>query len=194
MGKDFVSECGFLTGQLIIAMPAMSDPRFTRSVIYICAHSENGAIGLIINKLIESLSFSKICKQLKLDRKGMKVGYSGGIYFGGPVEIERGFILHSNDYSLESSTVINEQITMTASTQILQALANGEGPKKSIIALGYAGWGPGQLDAELRANAWLSIDSDQELIFSIKIADKWDKALEKIGVTPSLLSSDYGRA
>ena len=83
---------------------------------------------------------------------------------------------------------------MTASTQILQALANGEGPKKSIIALGYAGWGPGQLDAELRANAWLSIDSDQELIFSNKIADKWDKALEKIGVTPSLLSSDYGRA
>jgi putative transcriptional regulator len=194
MEKGFESEGGFLTGKLIIAMPAMSDPRFKRSVICICAHSENGAIGLIINKLVESLSFSKISKQLKLNRNGMNVGYSGGIYFGGPVETGRGFILHSADYSIKGSTVINEQITMTASTQILQALADGEGPKKSIIALGYAGWGPGQLDAELQANAWLSIDSDQELIFSNKIADKWDKAFEKIGVTPALLSSDYGRA
>ena len=194
MEKGFESEGGFLTGKLIIAMPAMSDPRFKRSVICICAHSENGAIGLIINKLVESLSFSKISKQLKLNRNDMKVGYSGSIYFGGPVETGRGFILHSTDYSIKGSTVINEQITMTASTQILQALADGEGPKKSIIALGYAGWGPGQLDAELQANAWISIDADQELIFANKIADKWDKAFEKIGVTPALLSSDYGRA
>ena len=184
----------FLAGKLIIAMPTMSDPRFKRSVVCICAHNEDGAIGIIINKTIESLSFSKIIKQLKLKKNMIKNDYKNHIYFGGPVETERGFILHSADYSSENSTSINSEISMTASTEILQALIDGKGPNKSIVALGYAGWGPGQLDAEIQSNAWLSVESDLELVFSAKTAEKWDMALEKIGVNPALLSTEAGRA
>ena len=184
----------FLAGKLIIAMPTMSDPRFKRSVVCICAHNEDGAIGIIINKIIESLSFSKIIKQLKLNKNMTKNDYKNHIYFGGPVETERGFILHSADYSSENSTSINSEISMTASTEILQALIDGNGPNKSIVALGYAGWGPGQLDTEIQSNAWLSVESDLELVFSAKTAEKWDMALEKIGVNPALLSTEAGRA
>ena len=190
----FNMESPFLSGKLIVAMPTMSDPRFKRSVIYVCAHNEDGAIGIIINKIIESLSFSKIIRQLKLKKNKVKKCYTEKIYFGGPVETERGFILHSADYSSENSTSINTEISMTASTEILQALIDGNGPNKSIVALGYAGWGPGQLDTEIRSNAWLSVQSDPELIFSDKTADKWDMALEKIGVNPALLSTEAGRA
>ena len=184
----------FLAGKLIIAMPTMSDPRFKRSVVCICAHNEDGAIGIIINKIIESLSFSKIIKQLRLKKNKVKRDYSEPIYFGGPVETERGFILHTADYFSENSTPINTQISMTASTEILQALIDGNGPNKSIVALGYAGWGPGQLDTEIQSNAWLSVESDLELVFSAKTAEKWDMALEKIGVNPALLSTEAGRA
>ena len=184
----------FLAGKLIIAMPTMSDPRFKRSVVCICAHNEDGAIGIIINKIIESLSFSKIIKQLKLKKNMTRNDYKDHIYFGGPVETERGFILHSADYSSENSTSINSEISMTASTEILQALIDGNGPNKSIVALGYAGWGPGQLDTEIQSNAWLSVESDLELVFSAKTAEKWDMALEKIGVNPALLSTEAGRA
>jgi putative transcriptional regulator len=184
----------FLAGKLIIAMPTMSDPRFKRSVVCICAHNEDGAIGIIINKIIESLSFSKIINQLKLKKNMTKNGHKNHIYFGGPVETERGFILHSADYSSENSTSINSEISMTASTEILQALIDGNGPNKSIVALGYAGWGPGQLDTEIQSNAWLSVESDLELVFSAKTAEKWDMALEKIGVNPALLSTEAGRA
>ena len=184
----------FLAGKLIIAMPTMSDPRFKRSVVCICAHNEDGAIGIIINKIIESLSFSKIIKQLKLNKNMTKNDYKNHIYFGGPVETERGFILHSADYFSENSTSINSEISMTASTEILQALIDGNGPNKSIVALGYAGWGPGQLDTEIQSNAWLSVESDLELVFSAKTAEKWDMALEKIGVNPALLSTEAGRA
>ena len=184
----------FLAGKLIIAMPTMSDPRFKRSVVCICAHNEDGAIGIIINKIIESLSFSKIIKQLKLKKNMTKNDYKNHIYFRGPVETERGFILHSADYSSENSTSINSEISMTASTEILQALIDGNGPNKSIVALGYAGWGPGQLDTEIQSNAWLSVESDLELVFSAKTAEKWDMALEKIGVNPALLSTEAGRA
>ena len=175
-------------------MPTMSDPRFKRSVVCICAHNEDGAIGIINNKIIESLSFAKIIKQLKLKKNKVKSDYSEPIYFGGPVETERGFILHTADYFSENSTSINTEISMTASTEILQALIDGNGPNKSIIALGYAGWGPGQLDTEIQSNAWLSVQSDPELIFSDKTSDKWDMALEKIGVDPALLSTEFGRA
>jgi len=187
-------ESPFLSGKLIIAMPTMSDPRFKRSVVCICAHNEDGAIGIIINKIIESLSFAKIIKQLRLKKNKVKSDYSEPIYFGGPVETERGFILHTADYFSENSTSINTQISMTASTEILQALIDGNGPNKSIIALGYAGWGPGQLDTEIQSNAWLSVQSDPELIFSDKTSEKWDMALEKIGVDPALLSTESGRA
>ena len=187
-------ENPFLAGKLIIAMPTMADPRFKRSVVCICAHNEDGAIGIIINKIIESLSFSKIIKQLKLKKNMTKNDHKNHIYFGGPVETERGFILHSADYSSENSTFINSEISMTASTEILQALIDGNGPDKSIVALGYAGWGPGQLDTEIQSNAWLSVESDLELVFSAKTAEKWDMALEKIGVNPALLSTESGRA
>ena len=124
----------------------------------------------------------------------MERNYSGSIYFGGPVETERGFILHSADYETEYSTIISEKISMTASTEILQALADGRGPSKSIVALGYAGWGPSQLDTEILSNAWLTVDADLDLVFSDKIDEKWDGALAKIGVNSALLSTEYGRA
>ena len=194
MKQNRTVEKGFLKGKLIIAMPTMSDPRFTHSVICVCAHNEDGAIGIIINKVIDSLSFIDLIPKLNGDKICAERNYSGSIYFGGPVETERGFILHSADYETEYSTIISEKISMTASTEILQALADGRGPSKSIVALGYAGWGPGQLDTEILSNAWLSVDADLDLVFSDKIDEKWDGALAKIGVNSALLSTEYGRA
>ena len=187
-----MSESPYLTGQLLLAMPSMLDTRFSKTVIYMCAHNEEGAMGLVVNRELESLTFPDLLNQLGIEpliaRPQIK------IHFGGPVDSGRGFVLHTADYTQEATVPVDEAVALTTTMDILQAIAEGDGPDQCLLALGYAGWGPGQLDAELRANAWLSIDSDQELIFSNKIADKWDKALEKIGVNPSLLSSDYGRA
>ena len=194
MKQNRTVEKGFLKGKLIVAMPTMSDPRFTHSVICVCAHNEDGAIGIIINKVIDSLSFIDMIHQFNVDKICGERTYSGSIYFGGPVETERGFILHSADYETKYSTIISEKISMTASTEILQALADGRGPSKSIVALGYAGWGPSQLDTEILSNAWLTVDADLDLVFSDKIDEKWDGALAKIGVNSALLSTEYGRA
>ena len=194
MKQNRTVEKGFLKGKLIIAMPTMSDPRFMHSVICVCAHNEDGAIGIIINKTIDSLSFIDMISKFNVDKICVERNYSGSIYFGGPVETERGFILHSADYETEYSTIISEKISMTASTEILQALADGRGPSKSIVALGYAGWGPSQLDTEILSNAWLTVDADLDLVFSDKIDEKWDGALAKIGVNSALLSTEYGRA
>src|SRR3954467_5056393 len=144
-----------LTGQLLIAMPQMLDPRFVRSVVYICAHSENeGAMGLVVNKLFEALTMDELFTHLKLDPGPL--GRSRPVCFGGPVEPGRGFVLHTTDYREEATLVVADGIAVTAALDIVRAIGKGVGPRKNLLALGYAGWAPGQLDAEMQANGWLS--------------------------------------
>ena len=175
-------------------MPAMGDPRFARSVVYICAHNAEGALGLIINRKMKSPSFSEILEQLEIANVAGVQNKIKDVYFGGPVETGRGFILHSTEYSSADTLVVDNEIGMTASLEIIKELAAGTGPSNSLVALGYSGWGPGQLDKEIQENAWLSADPDLDLIFNESVEIKWDKALEKVGVNAALLSTESGRA
>ncbi|MRG71186.1 YqgE/AlgH family protein [Alphaproteobacteria bacterium HT1-32] len=190
--KDAVAEPGYLPGQLLIAMPSMSDPRFERAVIYLCAHSSEGAMGLVVNKLIDSLTFPELLEQL--DIKPEKQAGDIRVHFGGPVESGRGFVLHSDEYLQDSSMVIDEGVALTATLDVLRDVADGSGPRQSIMALGYAGWGPGQLDAEIIHNGWLHAPADTDLLFSRDIEKKWDRAIHKIGVDPFMLTTDAGHA
>lgn len=185
---------GYLTGQLLIAMPTMQDPRFTRTVIYVCAHNSEGAMGLVLNRLIGSISFRDLVEQLELDDGPLAEAGLPSIHFGGPVETGRGFVLHSTDYLTPDSMQLSDELALTATIDILRDIAHGEGPDRHLLALGYAGWGPGQLDGEIQENAWLSVDSDPEILFGDDLDDKWDQALAKIGISPSLLSTEAGRA
>tara|TARA_R110002110_G_scaffold88584_7_gene230831 strand:+ start:3519 stop:4094 length:576 start_codon:yes stop_codon:yes gene_type:complete len=190
--KDAVAEPGYLPGQLLIAMPSMSDPRFERAVIYLCAHSSEGAMGLVVNKLIDSLTFPELLEQL--DIKPEKQADDIRVHFGGPVESGRGFVLHSDEYLQDSSMVIDEGVALTATLDVLRDVADGSGPRQSIMALGYAGWGPGQLDAEIIHNGWLHAPADTDLLFSREVEKKWDRAIHKIGVDPFMLTTDAGHA
>lgn len=181
-----------LKGQLLIAMPTMSDERFARTVIYMCAHSPAGAMGLVVNRLIDSISFPALLKQLEIDLPAPTRDIR--IHFGGPVESGRGFVLHSADYDGDSTLKIDGDIGLTASIGVLRDIATGTGPTRSLFALGYAGWGPGQLDGEIQANAWLHVSADPELLFNADLEQKWDLAVRKIGFDVSLLSSQAGRA
>ncbi len=186
------SKSGYLDGHMLVAMPQMSDPRFARSVIYLCAHSSDGAMGLVVNKLIDSITFPDLLHQLNIDE-----GFAGGqirIHFGGPVESGRGFVLHSDDYVQDSTHVVNEGIALTATIDVLRAIANDERPRRSLLALGYAGWAPGQLDAEIRANGWLHVDPDDDLIFGGDVDKKWEQAINKLGIDLSVFSGIAGRA
>lgn len=184
----------YLTGQLLLAMPSMRDPRFARTVIYMCAHSAEGAIGLVINRLIGSLSFADLLRQLEIDFDPEATFQPPSVHFGGPVETERGFVLHSVDYLQDESMPINDMVAMTATVDIVRDIADGIGPSDRILALGYAGWGPGQLDGEIQENAWLSVAADRTLVFDDDIDGKWDRAMAKIGVDTALLSTEAGRA
>ena len=188
------SRAGYLTGQLLIAMPAMRDPRFTRTVIYVCAHNEEGAMGIVVNRLIGSISFQDLMEQLELDTDRIPEARMPSIHFGGPVETGRGFVLHTTDYLVPDSMQLSESLALTATVDILRDISEGAGPDRRLLALGYAGWGPGQLDDELQDNAWLSVDSDPEILFDKVLDDKWDRALAKIGISPSLLSTEAGHA
>ena len=181
-----------LTGQLLVAMPQMSDPRFERSVVYLCAHSDEGAMGLVINRLIDSLSFGSLLEQLGIDGDGRSTELP--IHFGGPVESSRGFVLHSADYVQDSTLLIDQDIALTATIDVLRAIAGGSGPRRRVLALGYAGWAPGQLDAEIQANGWLLVPADPDLVFGADNEQKWDRALRKLGIDLSLLSSEAGHA
>ncbi|MEE2997933.1 MAG: YqgE/AlgH family protein [Pseudomonadota bacterium] len=185
-------EDGYLTGQLLVAMPQMLDERFIKTVIYICTHTEDGAMGLVVNKVLEDIDFPNLLDQL--DLRTSTGGDDIQVHFGGPVESGRGFVLHSADYQQDATMVIDEQIALTATTDILRDIADGEGPKSSLLALGYAGWGPGQLDSEIQANGWLSVDSDQNLVFGKDPNKTWHVALAKIGIDASMLSGDAGHA
>jgi putative transcriptional regulator len=184
----------YLTGQLLLAMPAMRDPRFARSVIYMCAHGEDGAIGLVLNRLIGALPCSDLLEQLGIVYDPASSIKLPSVHFGGPVETERGFVLHSSDYLRDDSMPINESMALTATVDIVRDIAEGTGPRDVVLALGYAGWGPGQLDGEIQENAWLSVAPDRMLVFDEDIDGKWDRAMAKIGVNSALLSTEAGRA
>jgi len=181
-----------LSGQLLVAMPQMSDPRFARTVVYLCAHSSDGAMGLVVNRLIDSLTFSSLLSQLGVEADGEPADMP--VHFGGPVESSRGFVLHSSDYLQDSTLVIDDEIALTATVDVLKAIARGSGPRHRVLALGYAGWAPGQLDAEIQANGWLLVPPDLDLVFGGENDAKWQRAIAKIGIDLSLLSSEAGHA
>jgi putative transcriptional regulator len=190
----------FLKGQLLVAMPLMTDRRFTRSVIYMCAHSDDGAMGLIINHRADHINFPDLLERLGITTGAAEDGISADIlerqvHVGGPVETGRGFVLHSSDYhSSESTLPIDHEVSLTASIEILKAIASGEGPTHALLALGYAGWSAGQLESEIQANGWLHCPPDVNLLFDSDIDGKYTRALAKIGVDPSHLVSDTGHA
>lgn len=182
-----------LDGKLLIAMPGMGDPRFEKAVILMCAHSDEGAMGLIVNKPTTDLSFASLLEQLSIPRA--PAGRDIRVHFGGPVERGRGFVLHSSDYAGGPATMqIGGRFGMTATLDILEALAQGGGPSQALLALGYAGWGPGQLESEIRANGWLVADAQGSLVFSRDDAGKWAGALKGLGIDPLTLSAAAGRA
>lgn len=181
-----------LVGQLLVAMPGMSDPRFARTVIYMCAHSAEGAMGLVVNRALEQISLAELLQQLEIDATA--VDDKVAVNFGGPVETGRGFVLHSPDYMREGTLVVTEGVSLTATVDILKAIASGSGPRRHLLALGYAGWGPGQLDSEILANGWLHVDADEELVFGAALDQKWGRAMAKLGINPMLLSDAAGHA
>ena len=182
----------YLSGQLLIAMPGMKDPRFAKTVIYMCAHSADGAMGLVINKVLDSLSFPDLLEQLGLDGSGD--GERIDVHFGGPVESGRGFVLHTSDYAQEATLVVDGEVGLTATVDILKAIAEGSGPKRCFLALGYSGWRPGQLDQEIMRNGWLSVTPDVDLVFGPDLDSKWEKSMDKIGIDPRMLSDTAGHA
>jgi putative transcriptional regulator len=189
----------YLDGQLLIAMPGMSDPRFDRSVIYMCAHSEQGAMGIIINKTTPMMSFGELLSQLDLKGEDALAPpdelMQMPVLFGGPVEQGRGFVLHTSDYfTADSSLPVAENIALTATVDILRAMAKGEGPQRAVLALGYAGWAPGQLENEIQHNGWLTCQADEELVFGLDFDDRYTAALRKLKIDPAMLSSDSGHA
>ena len=182
----------WLTGQLLIAMPLMQDPRFARAVIYMCSHGPNGAMGLILNRLYTETNFKMLIQQLNIKMPAEVPDLP--IHFGGPVEIGRGFVLHSSDYLREGTTRIDETISLSASVEILQSITNGTGPERVMMALGYTGWGAGQLDIEMKANSWLTAAADDSILFDRDLETKWERSLAKIGVSAMMLSGDAGHA
>jgi putative transcriptional regulator len=183
-----------LAGKLLIAMPGMGDPRFDRSVILICAHSDDGAMGLIVNKAIPDVSFTGLLDQLNIPRA--PEGRDIRVHFGGPVERGRGFVLHSGDYRARGGGTMDipGDYAMTATQDILAALARGAGPGSALFALGYSGWGPGQLESEIARNDWLTSEADTGLVFDDNDAAKWAAALRRMGIDPLSLSGTAGRA
>lgn len=190
--KGDPSGSGFLTGQMLIAMPAMTDPRFAHAVIYMCAHTAEGAMGLLVNRPLEQPSFDELLRQL--DIAPVPPARRIRLHQGGPVENARGFVLHTTDWSGDGSLKVNDSLALTASLDILKAIATGGGPERGLLALGYAGWGPGQLDQEMQQNAWLSAPAPLDLLFDREHDTKWRRALASLHIDPLLLSGAAGHA
>ena len=190
----------YLDGQLLVAMPTMGDSRFSRSVIYLCAHSADGAMGIVINRRAPNIAFLDLLEQLEIHPEDVPTNApenldSMTVHVGGPVETGRGFVLHSSDYYAADSTLpIDEGVSLTATIDILRAIASGSGPHRSLLALGYAGWAPGQLENEIQSNGWLNCPSDPDLIFNGELEKKYKQVLAKIGIDPSHLVNDAGHA
>lgn len=198
-GREKVEARGVLDGKLLIAMPNMPDQRFARTVIYICAHSSDGAMGLIVNRRSENLGLTDLLSQLKLvDENAILLPPKASrvqVLNGGPVEKSRGFVLHSTDFFLDHASLpIDDGLAMTITVDILKAIAAGDGPERAIVALGYAGWGPGQLEREIQDNGWLHCQADPNLIFDAEHDTKYDRAMRLLGVDPRMLSNEAGRA
>ncbi|RAU22144.1 YqgE/AlgH family protein [Paramagnetospirillum kuznetsovii] len=183
---------GYLAGQILIAMPQMSDERFARSVVYLCAHNADGAMGIVVNRLFGGITFPQLLDQL--DIPPTPECDQIRIHFGGPVESGRGFVLHTTDYAQENTMMVADGVALTATVDVLRAMAEGTGPAQSLLALGYAGWGSGQLDSEIRENAWLNVPADADLLFGRDLEHKYEQAIHKLGIDVGLLSADAGHA
>ncbi len=194
------NESSYLDGQLLVAMPGMTDERFARAVIYVCAHSPEGAMGIILNRPATSVTMSDLLVQLEIVPEMERIHLPEQVsrmqvLVGGPVETSRGFVLHSPDFHISQSTLpIDDHICLTATIDILRAIARGQGPKSAVLALGYAGWGAGQLELELQANGWLNCPADTELIFNTAVEIRYEMALRGIGIEPAMLSMEAGHA
>jgi putative transcriptional regulator len=185
-------ESSYLEGQLLLAMPNMTDSRFDRAVIYVCSHTSEGAMGLVINEPMLALTFEELLEQLEIDV--VEPIENIQIHRGGPVESGRGFVLHSADYAQDSTMVVSQTLALTATVDILRAIAQGHGPINHLLALGYAGWGAGQIEAEIQQNAWLTAHADEEIVFHTELETKWPRALAMLGVDASMLSTESGHA
>lgn len=186
----------YLTGKLLLAMPNMGDPRFHRAVIFVCAHDEQGAMGLVINHIMPSIEFNDLVKQLKVE-SDIKVNFETldlEVMYGGPVESARGFLLHSGDFSRDDTMRVDSSYGVTGTVDALKDVASGKGPNDLLFMLGYAGWDAGQLDAEIQDNAWLVVEPDQDIIFGSDPSDKWTRGIHKLGIDPGMLSSLSGNA
>jgi len=188
----FLKDNYDLTGKLLIAMPFLPDPRFSHAVIYICGHDSQGAMGLIINKGLPAVTFEELLTQMEVDIS--EIHNQIPIHYGGPVEVGRGFVLHSSDYLSDSTVLIENGFAMTATLDILRAMAVNEGPRQTLLALGYVGWNSGQLEHEIQENGWLTIDANPELIFGSDLDNKWREALATLGIDPAGLSFEIGHA
>jgi putative transcriptional regulator len=200
-GDDlFHAHGGFLDGQMLVAMPGMLDERFARSVIYLCAHSEDGAMGIVINRPANAVKFPDLLVQLDVIEKEdvirlPRMAGSMQVLKGGPVETERGFVLHTNDFFIDNSTLpIDKGVSLTATVDILRAIAAGSGPDRAVLALGYAGWQAGQLESEMQHNGWLNVPADTSLIFDAALDSKYERAIQYFGIDLARLSSQAGHA
>ncbi|SNB53418.1 putative transcriptional regulator [Arboricoccus pini] len=182
-----------LAGRLLLATPAIGDPRFSHSVIFLCAHSDQGAMGLVVNQLSEGVRFKSIMEQFDLPAN-REPEREVPVHVGGPVEGSRGFVLHTPDFVRESTLIIDDHYALTATVDILKAIALNEGPRRCVFALGYTGWAPGQLDAEIRDNGWLVAPADVELVYGGEHEQKWSRAMGRLGIDPGLFSSVAGHA
>ena len=196
--KRAASQRGFLDDQFLIAMPGMKDDRFARSVIYVCAHSEEGAMGLIINQ-VQQMRFPDLLVQLGImnEQEAIRLPSTARNFMirnGGPVDRSRGFVLHSDDYTVESSMPVSDDVCLTATVDILRAISTGRGPRHALVALGYAGWGAGQLESEIADNGWLTCPANLDLLFDTDIERKYDRILASIGIDPVRLSQSAGHA
>jgi putative transcriptional regulator len=193
-------ERRFLDGQLLVAMPSMLDQRFARSVIYLCAHSEEGAMGIVVNQPARVRNFPDLLVQLQVIAPQERISLPRRaediqVLSGGPVQTDRGFVLHSPDFFLDNSTLpIDDGVSLTATIDILRAIAAGHGPDRALLALGYAGWDAGQLEEEIQRNGWLNCPADPALLFDRDLGTKYSRALRSIGVDPERLSSNSGHA
>jgi len=189
------SDDSFLAGRLLVAMPGIGDPRFDRAVIFLCAHNAEHAMGLAVNRPVQGLSIGNVLQRLKIAESSIELPQDL-VLMGGPVERDRGFVLHTDDYMSPSSSVpVIPGVGLTATPEVLEAIAgHNSRPRRSLLALGYAGWGAGQLEEEILGNTWLTCDADEALIFDDDHETKWERALAKIGVTPGSLSSVAGEA
>ena len=181
-----------LTSTLLVATPQMRDPRFRQAVIVVCGHDSNGAMGLVVNKLVDTLTFKALLRQLKIPISQSMPDVD--IHYGGPIEIGRGFVLHTTDYQSSSTIPINETLALTATAEILEIIAAGAGPNRYLLALGYAGWSPGQLESEVESNSWLIVPYEEDLIFGADMGLRWKKAMDVLGVHPEMLVESAGHA